>query len=373
MDRTEPRRGTGIVATLGPATDSFEQLRALVKAGMDLARLNMAHGTWAEHEERYRRVRAVAAEAGRHVGILADFPGARLSLGAFADGRVGLEQGDRFILTVEDVLGDQSICTVAYPLLPNDVSVGDPILVNDGAVELQVTAVDGPRVITTVVTAGLVSDHKSLSLPRSVLSSRPMLSPKIADDLRFALRLGCDGVAVSFVRRAADVQEVHRIMDEEGHRLPVIAKIETPEAVENLEEILRAFDGIMIARGDLGVELPLDQVPIVQKRAIRLARHDNKPTIVATQLLDSMIQAPRPTRAEASDVANGVMDGADALMLSGETSVGHYPQLAVETMARIIATTEEDMTANGLTLAHGIPASWTGQHHSRGGPRQSLP
>ncbi|WP_367125777.1 pyruvate kinase [Streptomyces phytohabitans] len=343
-------RRAKIVSTLGPATDSYEQIKALVEAGMDVARLNMSHGTHADHEARYARVRAASEETGRSVGILADLQGPKIRLGRFRDGPVLLERGDAFTITVEDGAdeGDRTCCGTTYAGLAGDVAAGELILVDDGRVTLRVTAVDGPRVRTEVVEGGMVSDHKGLNLP-GVAVSVPALSEKDVEDLRWALRTGADVIALSFVRDGQDVKEVHRVMTEEGRRVPVIAKIEKPQAVDNLEAIVDAFDGLMVARGDLGVEMPLESVPMVQKRAVALARRNAKPVIVATQMLDSMIDASRPTRAEVSDVANAVMDGTDAVMLSGETSVGNYPVETVETMGRIVAAAERDMLAKGLT------------------------
>ncbi|WP_033213027.1 pyruvate kinase [Kitasatospora phosalacinea] len=340
-------RRAKIVCTLGPAADSYDQIKALVDAGMDIARLNLSHGSHAEHEDRYHRVRKASDESGRSVGVLADLQGPKIRLATFADGPVLLERGDEFTITVDDVPGDREICGTTYKGLAADVSRGERILVDDGRVCLEVTHVEGPRVHCIVIEGGLVSDHKGLNLP-GVAVSVPALSDKDVEDLRWALRTGADIIALSFVRSGRDVEEVHRIMAEEGRRIPVIAKIEKPQAVENLESIVDAFDGIMVARGDLGVELPLEQVPIVQKRAVKLAKRNAKPVIVATQMLDSMINASRPTRAEASDVANAVLDGTDAVMLSGETSVGKYPVETVKTMARIVAAAEEDILAAGL-------------------------
>ncbi|MFH8341102.1 pyruvate kinase [Streptomyces sp. AM6-12] len=341
-------RRAKIVCTLGPATDSYDQIKALVGAGMDVARLNLSHGTRAEHEERYQRVRKAADETGRSVGILADLQGPKIRLGRFAEGPVLLERGDEFTITVEEgVEGDRHRCGTTYAGLAGDVAPGERVLVDDGRVCLEVTAVDGPRVRTRVVEGGMVSDHKGLNLP-GVAVSVPALSEKDEEDLRWALHTGVDIIALSFVRSGNDIRVVHRIMAEEGRRLPVIAKIEKPQAVANLDDIVAAFDGLMVARGDLGVEMPLEQVPIVQKRAIKLARRNAKPVIVATQMLDSMVDNSRPTRAEASDVANAVLDGTDAVMLSGETSVGKYPVETVRTMAKIVTAAEEDMLAKGL-------------------------
>ncbi|MFF8863607.1 pyruvate kinase [Streptomyces sp. NPDC015139] len=341
-------RRAKIVCTLGPATDSYDQIKALVEAGMDVARFNLSHGTHADHEERYQRVRKAADETGRSVGLLADLQGPKIRLGRFAEGPVLLERGDTFTITVEDgVQGDRHRCGTTYAGLAADVTPGERVLVDDGKVCLEVTSVDGPRVHTRVIEGGVISDHKGLNLP-GVAVSVPALSEKDEDDLRWALRTGFDVVALSFVRSGDDVRAVHRIMAEQGRRLPVIAKIEKPQAVDNLDGIVAAFDGLMVARGDLGVEMPLEQVPIVQKRAVKLAKRNAKPVIVATQMLDSMIDNSRPTRAEASDVANAVLDGTDAVMLSGETSVGKYPVETVRTMAKIVAAAEEDMLAKGL-------------------------
>ncbi|MEU7277797.1 pyruvate kinase [Streptomyces sp. NPDC045431] len=341
-------RRAKIVCTLGPATDTYDQIKTLVEAGMDVARLNLSHGSYAEHEERYAHVRKASDETGRSVGVLADLQGPKIRLGRFREGPVLLERGDAFTITVEPVEGDRHTCGTTYEGLADDVTPGERILVDDGRVALEVTSVDGPRVHTTVTEGGMVSDNKGLNLP-GVAVSVPALSTKDIDDLRWALRTGADVIALSFVRSGRDIEDVHRVMDEEGRRVPVIAKIEKPQAVENIDDIVAAFDGIMVARGDLGVEMPLEQVPIVQKRAIKLAKRNAKPVIVATQMLDSMIENSRPTRAEASDVANAVIDGTDAVMLSGETSVGRYPIETVRTMSRIVEAAEEDILAKGLT------------------------
>src|SRR4051794_4406008 len=333
-------RRAKIVCTLGPATSTPEAIRGLVDAGMDVARLNLSHGSYADHEKVYAMVRQASDESGRAVAVLVDLQGPKIRLGNFASGPVALAPGDVFTITTEDVPGDKDLVSTTYTGLPGDVRIGDRILIDDGKVSVEVTAVDGPRVVTRVIEGGVVSNHKGLNLP-GVAMSVPALSEKDAEDLRWGLKLRADWIALSFVRSGADVDLVRTIMDEEGVRLPVIAKIEKPQAVENLTEIVRAFDGIMVARGDLGVELPLEQVPLVQKRAVELSRRNAKPVIVATQVLESMIENSRPTRAEASDAANAVLDGADALMLSGETSVGKHPIEAVRTMARIIENTEE--------------------------------
>jgi pyruvate kinase len=333
-------RRAKIVCTLGPSTDSPERCRALVEAGMDVARLNFSHGTHAEHGRRFHEVRQAAAAAERNVAVLADLQGPKIRLGKFAEGPVEWATGDRVRITVEDVPGDHDRVSTTYLQLADDVRPGDKLLVDDGNVALVAVYIDnGTDVVCDVTEGGIVSDNKGLSLP-GVAVSVPAMSDKDADDLEFALRLGVDFIALSFVRHPEDVKLVHRVMDSVGIRRPVIAKLEKPEAVDALEDIVLAFDGVMVARGDLGVEMPLEQVPVVQKRAIQMCRDNAKPVIVATQMLESMITHSRPTRAEASDVANAVIDGADAVMLSGETSIGRYPVQAVATMSRIINSVE---------------------------------
>src|SRR2546423_4516541 len=333
-------RRAKIVCTLGPATSSAERSRAVVDAGMAVARLNFSHGTHADHEEVFRHVRDAAAATGRAVGLLADLQGPKIRLGRCAEGRVEWRTGEIVVITSEDVAGTHDRVSCTYKRLPAEVKPGDRLLIDDGKVAVEVKSVIGRTDIEClVVEGGTVSNNKGVSLP-NVAVSVPAMSEKDAEALRFALRLPVDLVALSFVRSPDDVKLVHEIMDEVGVHRPVIAKVEKPEAVTALEQIVDAFNGVMVARGDLGVELPLDQVPLVQKRAVQLCRELAKPVIVATQMLDSMIENSRPTRAEASDVANAVLDGADALMLSGETSVGRYPVLTVSTMAKIIETTE---------------------------------
>jgi pyruvate kinase len=351
-------RRAKIIATLGPAVDGPEQIRALVDAGMDIARLNLSHGSHAEHEVRYAHVRAASDAAGRAVGILVDLQGPKIRLGRFVGGSAELAVGAEFTVTTREVEGTAQICSTTYAGLPGDVRPGDRILIDDGRLSLEVLEVAGTDVRTRVVDGGRVSNSKGLNLP-GVAVSVPALSEKDIEDLRWALHLRADIIALSFVRDARDAEQVRAIMDEEGVRLPVIAKLEKPQAVDNLEEIIDAFDGLMVARGDLGVELPLEDVPLVQKHAITLTRMKAKPVIVATQMLDSMIDEPRPTRAETSDVANAVLDGADAVMLSGETSIGRYPLAALSTMARIVSAVEED-TLTALAPALGPPQNQGG-------------
>jgi pyruvate kinase len=333
-------RRAKIVATLGPA--SIDQLPALVSAGLDVARLNLSHGSRSTHEQAYERVRRSSDECGRSVGVLADLQGPKIRLGRFAGGRATLSEGQEFTLCADEVEGDDRHVGLSYPGLVRDVSRGDQLLVDDGRLVLSVTGTTDTEIRCRVDVGGPVSDHKGLNVPGAALSV-PALSEKDADDLRWALRLRADLVALSFVRSAEDLKPVHEIMDEVGVRLPVLAKLEKPQAVDSLDDVVAAFDGLMVARGDLGVELPLEDVPLVQKRAVELARERAKPVVVATQVLESMITSPRPTRAEASDAANAVLDGADALMLSAETSVGSYPVESVATMSRIIAAAEQGL------------------------------
>ena len=333
-------RRAKIVCTMGPATATYDRVLSLVDAGMDVARLNLSHGTHTDHEQIYDLVRRAGDETGRGVGILADLQGPKIRLGVFEAGPVRLEEGATFTITTDPVMGTAQRVGTTYAGLPEDVLVGNPILVDDGKVALEVIDVDGADVVTKVVVPGLVSNHKGLNLPGVAVSS-PALTEKDVTDLRWAVRIGVDMVALSFVRRASDIDRVHEVMDAEGRRMPVLAKVEKPEAIKALPEIVAAFNGVMVARGDLGVELPLEEVPLEQKRAIDLCRRAAKPVIVATQMLESMTTDSRPTRAEASDVANAVLDGADALMLSGETSVGEHPPLVVTTMSKIISHVEE--------------------------------
>lgn len=332
-------RHAKIVATWGPAVSSYEDTLSLIAAGVNVARLNLSHGTHTVHEGVYRNIRRAEAEVGLPIAVLVDLQGPKIRLGTFSNGPHTLEEGDSFEITVDDIPGTAERCSTTHKLLPTDVSVGDVLLIDDGRVRLRATRVTELSVHTVVEVPGEVSNNKGINLP-GVAVNVPALSDKDEDDLRWALQLGADYIALSFVRDSADITRVHEIMDEFGARLPVIAKIEKPQAVERLEEIVDAFDGIMVARGDLGVELPLEQVPLVQKQAIELARSKAKPVIVATQVLESMIDSPIPTRAEASDCANAVLDGTDAVMLSGETSIGRYPREAVSTMSKIIDSIE---------------------------------
>jgi pyruvate kinase len=330
---------------------------------MDVARLNMSHGTHAEHAEAYRLVRAAADASGHGVGIFADLQGPKIRMQTFAEGSAVLERGQQWTITTREVPGDAKVAGTTYQGLPGDVHPGDPILIDDGKIRLRVTEVTDTDVVTEVLVGGKVSNHKGINLP-GVAVSVPALSEKDEADLRFALSLSVDFIALSFVRDANDAEQVRKVMRDVGCHLPVIAKIEKPQAIDNLDAVIEAFDGFMVARGDLGVECPLEEVPFLQKQVIEKARLNAKPVIVATQMLESMITNPAPTRAEASDVANAVLDGADAVMLSGETSVGEFPIHTVETMARIITATEAHALEQHA-FGHFEEIDW--DPHTRGG------
>lgn len=333
-------RNAKIVATWGPSVASYDKTLELIRAGVNVARLNMSHGTHHVHENNFRNIRRAEREVGRPIAILADLQGPKIRLATIADGPHVLREGESFAITSRDVQGDARLCGTTYKGLPGDVRPGDPLLVDDGKVLLRCVNVTEDTVTTVVEVGGQISSNKGINLP-GVAVNVPALSVKDEEDLRWALTLGVNFIALSFVRDAADISRVHEIMADEGIKIPVIAKIEKPQAVDRLEEITDAFDGIMVARGDLGVEYPLEKVPLVQTRAIEVARRRAKPVVVATQVLESMIENARPTRAEASDCANAILDGADAVMLSGETSIGAHPVAAVSTMERIIRATEE--------------------------------
>lgn len=334
------RRRTKIIGTLGPASSSPERVRALIDAGMDVARLNFSHGNHEEHASLYAAVRQASDESGRAVGVMADLQGPKIRLGRFEGGAAVLVPGSTFTVTTEPGPGTSERASVSYEALAREMAPGDTLLIDDGMIKLCAVSSDGHAISCQVVEGGPLSDNKGVNLPGTRMGV-PALSAKDVDDLRFALDLGVDMVALSFVREAADAASVRHVMATEGRTVPVIAKIEKPEAVDDLDAVVDAFDALMVARGDLGIEVSLEQVPMVQKRVVQLARDRGKPVIIATQLLESMIHHSRPTRAEASDVANGVLDGADALMLAGETSVGEHSVEAVSTMARVVEAAED--------------------------------
>lgn len=332
-------RRTKIVCTVGPATESAEMLRRIIEAGADVLRLNFSHGTLAEHQATVRRIRAIEAEIGKPVAILQDLPGPKIRLGMFRDGPIRLSAGDRFILTTADAPGDQQRVSVTYPQLAAEVKPGQTLLLADGAVELLIEAVTPPEIDCRVILGGALSNHKGVTVPHGTLS----LSAFTEQDralLCAGLEMGVDLAALSFVRSPADITSARAFLSAHHVHLPLMAKIEKPEALDVLDEILAVVDSVMIARGDLGVEIPLAEVPLVQKDLIVKALRAAKPVVTATQMLRSMVENPRPTRAEAADVANAVLDGSDAVMLSEESAVGAYPVEAVQVLARIAETVE---------------------------------
>jgi pyruvate kinase len=334
-------RRTKIVATLGPASDSAEVIRRLIEAGLDVARVNFSHGTYEQHAARIARVRAQAEAVGKPVAILQDLRGPKIRTGQLVEGRpVILEEGATFTITTTPIAGTAERVSTDYQALPNDVQPGDRVLLSDGLIQLRVIDVRGTDVVTEVVYGGALAERQGINLPNATVSA-PAITEKDRADLAFGLEQNVDYVAMSFVRRAADVQQLKDLIAESGKNIPVVAKIEKPQALDDLPAILGVTDAVMVARGDLGVEMSPEQVPLVQKNLIRAANKQNILVITATQMLESMIHNARPTRAEASDVANAIFDGTDAIMLSGETAVGSFPVEAVQMMHRIAVTTEE--------------------------------
>ncbi|MEX0588673.1 MAG: pyruvate kinase [Cyanobium sp.] len=343
MPQPDLMRRTKIVATIGPATDSPERLRELITAGATTFRLNFSHGEHSEHAARITTIRQVAAELGIEIGILQDLQGPKIRLGRFADGPITLANGDPFTLTSRDVACNQSIATVTYDKLADEVMAGSRILLDDGRVEMLVERVDKAQqtLYCSVTVGGVLSNNKGVNFPDVQLSIRA-LTEKDRIDLAFGLKQGVDWVALSFVRNPSDMTEIRELIRSHGHNTPVVAKIEKFEAIDQIDDILPLCDGVMVARGDLGVEMPAEEVPLLQKELIRKANSLGIPVITATQMLDSMVSCPRPTRAEVSDVANAILDGTDAVMLSNESAVGDFPVEAVATMAIIARRIERD-------------------------------
>jgi len=348
-EETRYRRKAKIICTIGPACGSEEMVRDLLRCGMDVARLNFSHGTHEDHAQRIAMLRRVAAEQGRTICILQDLQGPKIRTGKL-EGRkpILLEAGKQITITPREVAGTPALVSTTFQTLARDVEVGGRVLFSDGRIELRVVSIQGTDVVCEIINGGKLAENQGINLPGAVLSV-PALTEKDEEDLAFGLQNDVDMVAVSFVRRASDVQYVKDLIKQQGKSIPVIAKLEKPQAIENLEEILEAAAGVMVARGDLGVELPAERVPVIQKHIIERAAEWRKPVIIATQMLESMIESPRPTRAEASDVANAVFDGTDAVMLSGETASGKYPREAVNMMARIILEAEGSMAENRRT------------------------
>jgi pyruvate kinase len=337
-------RKAKIVCTMGPSSSSEADLRQLVREGMDVARLNFSHGTHSEHARRLAAVRRAAQHEGRTICVLQDLQGPKIRTGRLKNRRpVALKAGARLTITPRDLPGTSALISTTFPTLAREVEPGARILLSDGLIELRVRAVNGEDVECEVVNGGLLGENKGINLPGTVVRV-PALSEKDKKDLAFGLKSGVDMVAVSFVRTAQDVKEARRFIAARRFDVPIIAKLEKPQAIEHLEEILEAADGVMVARGDLGVEMPAEKVPVIQKKIIHLAAEWRKPVITATQMLESMIENPRPTRAEASDVANAVFDGTDAVMLSAETATGKWPREAAAMMGRIIVEAEANMS-----------------------------
>jgi pyruvate kinase len=344
-------RRTKIVCTIGPASQKEEMLARLIHKGMDVARLNFSHGDPQDHYRIFQRLRKLSQRLNKPLAILQDLQGPKMRVGIIHNGQAELKEGQPFILTTSPLLGSAQKAYTDYHHLPQDVKPGSTILMGDGYLRLKVQKVRGKEVVTEVINGGLLKSHMGINLPGAKLSAPP-LTNKDRQDLALGLSWGVDFVAMSFVRRSQDIQEIKKIMAHAGRDVPVIAKLERPEAIANLEEIIEVSAGVMVARGDLGVEMPLAQVPLLQKRIIYLANQKRRLVITATQMLESMISNPRPTRAEVSDVANAIFDGTDAVMLSGETAVGKYPEEAVEMMAQIITTAETQPRFSAETFPH---------------------
>ncbi len=329
---------TKIIATVGPASSSREMLRELVLSGVDVFRLNFSHSTHEEHQKVVDQVRDINAELNTHVSLLLDLQGPKIRIGEVMPGAV-VKEGQNLIITTEELVGDTSRVSTNYTPLPSEVSVGETILIDDGKIELKVSTIEGTEITTDVVTSGELKSRKGMNLPQTNVSV-PSLTEKDKADLEFGIQNDFEWVALSFVRTAADVADLKRIIADSGKFIKVIAKVEKPEAIKNIDEIIAESDAVMVARGDLGVEIPMEEVPVCQKRIVELCNQAYKPVIIATQMMESMISNPRPTRAETNDVANAVMDGADALMLSAETAVGKYPVKVIDSMVRTITAVE---------------------------------
>jgi len=335
-------RKTKIICTIGPACDSEEKLKELMLAGMNVARFNFSHGTHKEQLEKYNRVLKARKELNLPVATLLDTKGPEIRLRDFEGGKAALEAGELFTLTTEEVMGTAQKASITYKNLKNDISVGTTILIDDGLIEMVVEEITGNDIVCRVINGGFVSNHKGVNVPGAVLSM-PYISPVDMEDIVFGIEHGFDFLAASFARTKEDILEVRKILNDYGSRMKIIAKIENMQGIHNLEEIIEVSDGIMVARGDMGVEVAMEEVPILQKKMIKMAVEKGKHVITATQMLESMIKNPRPTRAEATDIANAIYDGTTAIMLSGESAAGLYPVEAVRTMAKIAERAEQDI------------------------------
>ncbi|MBQ9142204.1 MAG: pyruvate kinase [Lachnospiraceae bacterium] len=346
-------RKTKIICTIGPSSEGEERLKELMQAGMNVARFNFSHGTHEEQKIKYERFVKVREELGMHVAALIDTKGPEIRLRDFEGGKVELVAGQTFTLTTEEIMGTNEKAAISYKNLKNDITVGTTILIDDGLIEMKVEEIKGKDIICHVVNGGFVSNHKGVNVPGAVLSM-PYISDVDRADIEFGAELGFDFLAASFARTKEDILEVRKILNAKGSNMKIIAKIENMQGIENVEEILEVADGIMVARGDMGVEIPLAEVPVLQKRLIKMAVSKGKHVITATQMLESMIKNPRPTRAEATDIANAIYDGTTAIMLSGETAAGAYPIEAVKTMARIAETAEKDIDYRARMYRNGV-------------------
>lgn len=346
-------RKTKIICTIGPSSESEERLKELMQAGMNVARFNFSHGTHEEQRKKYERFVKVREELGMHVASLIDTKGPEIRLRDFEGGKVELVAGQTFTLTTEEILGTNERAAISYKNLKNDISVGTTILIDDGLIEMKVEKIKGEEIICHVINGGFVSNHKGVNVPGAILSM-PYISEVDRADIEFGAEMGFDFLAASFARTKEDILEVRKILDAKGSDMKIIAKIENMQGIDNVEDILTVADGIMVARGDMGVEIPLAEVPVLQKRLIKLAVARGKHVITATQMLESMIKNPRPTRAEATDIANAIYDGTTAIMLSGETAAGAYPIEAVTTMARIAEVAERDIDYRSRMYRFGV-------------------
>ncbi len=335
-------RKTKIICTIGPASDTVERLRELMQAGMNVARFNFSHGTHEEQKVKLEKVRQASREMGIPIAAMMDTKGPEIRLRDFEGGKAELEAGQQFVLTTEEIMGTARRASISYKNLKKDIGVGTTILIDDGLIEMTVEEIKGEEIVCRVVNGGFVSNHKGVNVPGAVLSM-PYISEVDRSDILFGIEMGYELLAASFVRCREDVLEIRRILEEHGSDMKIISKIENMQGIENLEEILEVSDGIMVARGDMGVEIPLEEVPVLQKKMIQMANDRGKYVITATQMLESMIKNPRPTRAEATDIANAIYDGTTAIMLSGESAAGKYPVEAVKTMARIAEGAENDI------------------------------
>lgn len=335
-------RKTKIICTIGPASESEEKLKELMLAGMNVARFNFSHGTHEEQKKKFASVLKASGELGLNISTLLDTKGPEIRLRDFEGGRVELQAGQTFTLTTEEMMGTAERAAITYKNLKNDISVGTTILIDDGLIEMQVEKIEGTEIVCRVINGGFVSNHKGVNVPGAVLSM-PYISEVDKSDILFGIEMGYDFLAASFARTKEDILEVRKILDQNGSPMKIIAKIENMQGIQNLEQILSVSDGIMVARGDMGVEIPMEEVPVLQKKMIKMAVSQGKHVITATQMLESMIKNPRPTRAEATDIANAIYDGTTAIMLSGESAAGLYPVEAVKTMAKIAERAEQDI------------------------------